>query len=53
MFKYDDVKVIDTGKVGLVVEVNDGRYLVDFGDAKEWYDECDLLPVEIDDDIND
>ena len=48
MTKYDDVKVIKTGRVGLVVEVNDGRYLVDFGDIKEWYDECDLLPVETD-----
>jgi len=53
MTKYNDVRVIGTGKVGLVVEVNDERYLVDFGDAVEWYDDCDLLPVEIDDDIND
>lgn len=47
--KYDDVRVIQTGKVGLVIEVKDGRYLVDFGDAKEWFDECDLLPVEQED----
>lgn len=49
MTKYDDVKVIQTGKVGLVIEVKDGRYLVDFGDVKEWFDECDLLPVEQED----
>lgn len=49
MTKYDDVKVIQTGKVGLVVEVKDDRYLVDFGDAKEWFDGCDLLPVEQED----
>ena len=46
MTKYDDVRVIQTGKVGLVIEVKDGRYLVDFGDDKKWFDECDLLPVE-------
>ena len=50
MTKYDDVKVIKTGKVGLVVDVKDGRYLVDFGDAKKWFDECDLLVVEQDED---
>lgn len=49
MTKYDDVKVIKTGKVGLVVDVKDGRYLVDFGNAKEWYDECDLLLTEQED----
>lgn len=49
MTKYDDVRVIQTGKVGLVIEVKDGRYLVDFGDAKKWFDECDLLPVEQED----
>lgn len=53
MFKYDDVKVIKTGKVGLVVEVKDGRYLVDFGNGKQWYDESDLLLVVTDDDIED
>ena len=49
MTEYDDVKVGKTGKVGLVVKVKDGRYLVDFGDAKEWFDECDLLLVEQED----
>lgn len=43
MTEYDDVKVIKTGKVGLVVEVKDGRYLVDFGNAKKLFDDCDLL----------
>lgn len=56
MTKYDDVRVIQTGKdglyelkIGLVIEVKDDRYLVDFGDAEEWFDECDLLPVEQED----
>jgi len=49
MTEYDDVKVIKTGKVGLVVEVKDGRYLVDFGNAKKWFDDCDLLLVEQED----
>ena len=49
MTEYDDVKVIKTGKVGLVVKVKDGRYLVDFGNAKKWFDDCDLLLVEQED----
>lgn len=49
MTMYDEVKVIKTGENGLVVDVKDGLYLVDFGDAKEWFYECDLLPVEQED----
>lgn len=48
MTKYDDVKVIRTGKVGMVIDIKDGKYLVDFNNYSEWYDECDLLPVEED-----
>lgn len=43
MTKYDDVKVIRTDKAGMVIDVKNGRYLVDLGDAQEWFDECDLL----------
>jgi|GEM_PF-3403560 len=49
MTEYDDVKVIKTNLAGLVVEVKDGRYLVDFGNAKKWFDDCDLLLVEQED----
>lgn len=43
MTKYDDVRVIQTGKIGMIVDTKDGRFLVDFGNNSEWYDECDLL----------
>ena len=49
MTEYDDVKVIKTNLAGLVVEVKDGRYLGDFGNAKKWFDDCDLLLVEQED----
>ena len=40
---YDDVRVIMTGKIGMVVDIKDGKYLVDFNNHLEWYDESDLL----------
>ena len=46
MTKYDDVRVIKTGNIGMIIEVKDGRFLVDFGFITKWYDECDLLPVK-------
>lgn len=45
MTRYDDVRVIKTGAIGMIIEVKDGRFLVDFGFVSEWYDECDLLPA--------
>lgn len=49
MTKYDNVRVIMTGKVGMIIEVKDGRFLVDFETNSEWYDESDLLLAENED----
>lgn len=46
MTKYDDVRVIKTGNIGMIIEVKDGRFLVDFGFVSKWYDESDLLLIE-------
>ncbi len=46
MTKYDNVRVIKTGEIGMVVDIKDGKYLVDFDFYFEWYDESDLLPME-------
>ena len=44
MTKYDDVRVIESGEVGLLVEIKDDKYLVEFDDGStEYFDECDLL----------
>ena len=49
MNKYDDVRVIKTGEIGMVVNTKDGKYLVDFNNHLEWYDESDLLLAEQED----
>lgn len=47
MEKYQDVMVIKTGKNGLVVDTNGESSLVDFGDSKAWYDNNDLVEIDI------
>ena len=51
MTKYDDVRIIGTNKVGLLVEIKNDKYLVEFDDGSTaYFDECDLLLAQEEDD---
>ena len=45
---YMDVKIIKTGKVGMVIDINyfDDSVLVEFPDGtREWYSESDISEI--------
>lgn len=43
---YQDVKVIKTGKIGMVIDVTEDSVLVEFDDGtREWHEESDILIV--------
>ncbi len=49
-YLYLDVKVIKTGKVGMVIDVDDlnGKVLVEFSDGNQsWEYESDILEIGI------
>ena len=46
---YRNVKVIKTGKIGIVIDVTADSVLVEFSDeTREWYCESDILLIEDD-----
>lgn len=49
-YLYLDVKVIKTGKVGMVIDVDDlnGKVLVEFSDGNQsWEYESDILEIDM------
>ncbi len=49
-YLYLDVKVIKTGKVGMVIDVDDlnGEVLVEFSDgSRSWEYESDILEIDM------
>ena len=45
-YLYLDVKVIKSGKVGIVIDVNSDSVFIEFSDgSREWHYESDILEV--------
>lgn len=45
-YLYLDVKVIKSGKTGMVIDVSDDSVLIEFSDgSKEWYSESEIIEV--------
>ena len=45
-YLYLDVKVIKSGKVGMVIDVSDDSVLIEFSDgSKEWHFESEIIEI--------